>query len=53
MKTNSHNRLVVGSNPTEPISKANSTQNATEYYEKSHVLTKSLPPKRSYSYIVR
>ena len=38
-----HNRLVVGSNPTEPTSKANSTQNATNFYEKSHVLPEHLP----------
>ena len=35
--------MVTGSNPVEPTFKANSTQNATEFYEKSHVLPEDLP----------
>ena len=36
--SNTHNRLVVGSNPTEPTFEPNLLQNATDSFKKSHVL---------------
>ncbi len=38
LNPNTHNRLVVGSNPAEPTSEAIITQNASDSFRKSHVL---------------
>jgi hypothetical protein len=38
LNPNTHNRLVVGSNPAEPSSEAILPQKATDFYKKSHVL---------------
>ena len=39
---NTHNRLVVGSNPTEPTFEASFPQNAADSFKKSHVLPELL-----------
>ncbi len=38
VERSAHNRLVVGSNPTDPTSEANYSQNTADLYEKSCVL---------------